>query len=153
MKRIEVKLHLPAVAPLLDVIKASADSLRHDLAAPLRLDSLDDEFRAEWEAELVAAQNEDVRLLLSLFGHEFFGTGIVALDGTNAEAVVRACSAVRLRLRTGALAALPDEELESGAVEVERLAEPVRRAFMCYVFLATLQDLILNNLDEAILGP
>lgn len=152
MKRIEVKLHLPAVAPLLDVIKAAADALGADLAAPLRLDDLEDEFRADWEAELVASQNEDVRRLLGMFDTEFFSTGVIALDEANAEAVVRACSAVRLRLRVGPLAALADEALEAGTVEVGRLSEPTGRAFMCYVFLATLQDLILSHLDSAILG-
>jgi hypothetical protein len=152
MKRIEVKLHLPAVAPLLDVIKGAADSLRDGLAAPLRVEGLDAEFRAAWQDELAAGQNEDVRLLLSLFGKEFFTTGIIALDGTNAEPVVRACAAVRLRLRGRELAALPDETLEDGTVELAQLTEPVRRAFMSYVFLATLQDLVLNHLDTAILG-
>jgi hypothetical protein len=152
MKRIEVKLHLPAVAPLLDVIKGTADSLRDGLAAPLRVEGLDTEFHGEWEAELVAAQNEDVRLLLSLFGSEFFGTGIVALDEANAEAVARACAAVRLRLRGRALAVLSDEALEAGSVEAAQLEEPVRRAFMCYVFLGTLLEIILSHLDSAILG-
>ncbi len=152
MKRIEVKLHVPAVAPLLDVIKGAADSLRDGLAAPLRVEGLDADFRAAWQDELAAAQNEDVRLLLSLFDREFFSTGIIALDGANAEAIVRACAAVRLRLRVLELAALPDESLEDGTVELGQLAEPVRRAFMCYVFLATLQDLVLSHLDTAILG-
>jgi hypothetical protein len=152
MKRIEVKLSLTAVAPLLDAIKAAADSLGSSLAAPQRFDGLDDELRLAWEAELVAVQNEDVRLLMSLFDREFFSAGLIALDEANAEAVVRACSALRLRLRVHALAPLTDEALEAGTVEVERLAEPVRRAFMGYVFLATLQDLILSHLDHAILG-
>ena len=152
MKRIEVKLNLPAVAPLLDAIKAAADSLADGLAAPLRLDDLDAEFAAAWQAELVEAQNGDVRALLALFDREFFSSGIVAFDETNAEAVVRACSALRLRLRAGPLAGQTDEELESGAVEPERLEPPVARAFMAYVFLATLQDLILRHLDSTILG-
>ncbi len=151
MKRLEVKLHLPAVAPLLDVVKVTADSLGGGLAAPQRLDGLDDEFRSDWEAELVAAQNEDVRRLLALFGREFFGTGIIALDEANAEPVMRACAALRLRLRAGELAVLPDEALESGAVDVAGLAEPVQRAFMSYVFLATLQDLCLSHLGPAVL--
>jgi hypothetical protein len=152
MKRIEVKLSLPAVAPLLDVIKAMADTLGSALAAPLRIEGLDEEFFAAWRAELVEAQNADVRALLALFDRDFFGTGVVALDEANAEPVVRACSALRLRLRNRALVELPDEVLEGGAVELGQLAEPVRRAFMAYVFLATLQDLILSHLDTAIRG-
>jgi hypothetical protein len=152
MKRIEVKLSLPAIAPLLDVLKAMADTLDTALAAPLRMEGLDEEFFAAWQAELLDAQNTDVRALLAMFDREFFSTGIVALDEANAEPVVRACSALRLRLRTRALAELPDEVLEGGAVELAQLEEPVRRAFMAYVFLATLQDLILSHLDTAIKG-
>jgi len=37
MKRIEVKLSLPVVAPLLDVIRELGDGLRERLAAPLTL--------------------------------------------------------------------------------------------------------------------
>ncbi|MEI6862423.1 MAG: hypothetical protein WCL04_09255 [Verrucomicrobiota bacterium] len=147
-----MKLHLPAVTPLLDVVKVAADSLGGCLAAPLRHDGLDAEFRSDWEAELVAAQNEDIRLLLALFGHEFFGTGVIVLDEANAEPVMRACAALRLRLRAHDLGALPDEALESGAVHVAGLAEPVQRAFMSYVFLATLQDLCLSHLGPSVPG-
>ena len=152
MKRIEVKLSLPAVAPLLDVIKGMADTLGSALAAPLRLEGLDEEFFAAWRAELIEAQNTDVQALLALFDLEFFSTGIVGLDEANAEPVVRACSALRLRLRNRVLGDLTDEMLEGGAVELAQRAEPVRRAFMAYVFLATLQDLILSHLDTAIKG-
>jgi hypothetical protein len=153
MKRIEIKLSLPAVAPLLDVIKAMADTLGDSLAAPAGLDDLDADFRAAWQAELLTAQNGDVRALLALFNKEFFtAPHVVTLDEDNAEPIARACSALRLRLRGHALAGLADEDLEGGAVEVLSLAEPVRRAFMAYVFLATLQDLILSHLDTAILG-
>ena len=41
MKRIEVKLSLPVVAPLLDVIKTVADSLKAELASPLAMTDLD----------------------------------------------------------------------------------------------------------------
>jgi len=46
--------------------------------------------------ELLAAQNEEVRVLLSLFDEEFFTDGVVAFDEDNAEVIVRACAAVRL---------------------------------------------------------
>ena len=44
------------------------------------------------------------------------------------------------------------EALEAGSVEAAQLEEPVRRAFMCYVFLGTLLEIILSHLDSAILG-
>ena len=152
MKRIEVKLALPVVAPLLDVIKELADNLSRNLAAPLALKDLDEDFQAAWREELLSTQNEEVRTLLALFDEEFFSDGVVAFDETNAEIIVRACAAVRLRLRENYLKPLGDEMLESGDLDLMTLEEPLRKAFMCYLFLATIQELIIQHLDESILG-
>ena len=151
MKRIEVKLALPVVAPLLDVVKGMADSLRRNLAAPPGLGDLDAEFSAAWTDELLAAQNVDVQTLLALFNEEFFTDGVIAFDEDNAEQIVRATAAVRLRLREYYLKPLGDETLESGNVELAQLDEPLRKAFMCYLFLATIQELIIQHLDASIL--
>ena len=151
MKRIEVKLALPVVAPLLDVIKGLADGLRKNLAAPLGLGDLDAEFGAAWTSELLETQTADVQALLAMFNDEFFAEGVIAFDEDNAEQIIRATAAVRLRLREQYLKSLGDEALESGNVELETLAEPLRRAFMCYLFLATIQELIIQHLDSSIL--
>ena len=151
MKRIEVKLALPVVAPLLDVIKELADGLRKTLAAPLALTDLDSDFHQSWVGELLCAQNDDVHTLLALFDDEFFREGVVAFDEENAECIVRACAAVRLRLRERYLKPLGDETLESGDVDMAKLDEPLRKAFMCYLFLATVQELIIQHLDSSIL--
>jgi hypothetical protein len=151
MKRVEVKLSLPVVAPLLDVIKSASDSLQGQLAAPVAMKDLEPEFQDTWTGELRTAQNEDVRTLLALFDSEFFSTGVISFDEENAEAIVRACSAVRLRLRARYLTELNDETLEGGDLELEDLEEPARKAFMCYLFLATIQELIIQHLDSSIL--
>ncbi|HVS52774.1 MAG TPA: hypothetical protein VHD62_10490 [Opitutaceae bacterium] len=150
-KRIEVKLALPVVAPLLDVIRELADSLKQNLAASTPLPDIEPEFREAWQGELLTAQNDDVRTLLALFNDEFFTEGVVAFDDDNAEAIVRACAAVRLRLREVYLKPLGDEALESGDVDLLALDDPLRKAFMCYLFLATVQELIIQHLDESIL--
>ena len=152
MKRIEVKLALPVVAPLLDVIRELGESLRRNLAAPIALKDLDPEFSEAWTDELLATQNDEVRTLLSLFDDEFFSEGVVAFDEANAEVIVRACAAVRLHLREKYLKPLGDETLESGEVDMNGLDEALRKAFMCYLFLATIQELIIQHLDESILG-
>ncbi len=152
MKRIEVKLALPVVAPLLDVIKELADNLSKHLAAPIALRDLEADFHSAWVDELLAAQTTEVQVLLGLFDEDFFREGVVAFDEDNAEVIVRACAAVRLRLREKYLAPLGDETLEGGDVDLMTLAEPLRRAFMCYLFLATIQELIIQHLDESILG-
>jgi hypothetical protein len=151
MKRIEVKLALPVVAPLLDVIKEMADSLRRSLAAPQALTEIDEEFGAAWADELVLAQNGDVQAMLGLFNDDFFKDGVIAFDEDNAEQIVRATAAIRLRLRERYLKPLGDESLESGNVDLEGLDERLRKAFMCYLFLATIQELIIQHLDSSIL--
>jgi hypothetical protein len=151
MKRIEVKLALPVVAPLLDVVRELAEDLRRNLAAPLAVDDLEAEDRGAWVDELLATQNEEVRTLLALFDDEFFAEGVVAFDEDNAEVIVRACAAIRLRLRLHYLGGLGDETLESSNVDLQALPEPLRRAFMCYLFLATIQELIIQHLDSSIL--
>ncbi|MGA3006679.1 MAG: hypothetical protein ABSE59_02190 [Opitutaceae bacterium] len=151
MKKIEVKLSLPIVAPLLDVIKSTADDLRGSPAASSSGRDIDEDLRETWMGELMALQASDCRTLLGLFDREFFSTGTIAFDEGNAEPIVRACAAVRLRLRENGLKALEDESLESGNIELEALAEPMRKAFTCYLFLATIQELIIQHLDSSII--
>ncbi len=152
MKRVEVKLSLPIVAPLLDVVKELADGLKSTLAAKPELPEADLDFRDLWSGELLESQTEDINALLGLFNEEFFSEGVVAFDQTNAERIARACSAVRLHLRERYLKPLGDEALETGEIEAGNLDETVRKAFMCYLFLATIQELIIQHLDESIIG-
>ncbi|MBI3885931.1 MAG: hypothetical protein HY302_09425 [Opitutae bacterium] len=152
MKRVEVKLNLAVVAPLLDVIRAAADDLRPMLAVDPRLPANDAEFAAEWTRELLAAQNSDLGRFLALFNAEFFVDGVIALDTPNSEPILRACSAVRLRLREKYLRPLGDETLETGEVPPDKkLTANQRRAFAADVFLATLQELIVQHLDPTAL--
>lgn len=152
MKRVEVKLSLAIVAPLLDVIKGLADDLGADLATTVVPVDQDQDFQKAWRDELIGAQNADVKVLLALFNDEFFAEGVIAFDEANAEPIVRACAALRLRLRSHPLAALGDEPLESGSVDLAGLEEPVRKAFLCYLFLATIQELIIQHLESNIIG-
>jgi len=152
MKPFEVKLVLPVVVPLLEVVRELAEGLRHTHATLPELPATDVIFRDLWKGELLLAQGEDLAALLALFNDDFLAEGVVAFDQHNAEQIVRACSAVRLRLRERHLQGLGDEALESGEVELAKLSEPVRKAFMCYLFLATLQELIIQRLEESIIG-
>ncbi|MBS0633505.1 MAG: hypothetical protein JSS11_16470 [Verrucomicrobia bacterium] len=152
MKRVEVKLSLAIVAPLLDVIKGLADDLGSDLATTVAPVDHDQDFQQAWRDELIGAQNADVKVLLALFNDEFFAEGVIAFDEANAEPIVRACAALRLRLRSHPLAQLGDEPLESGSVDLAGLEEPVRKAFLCYLFLATIQELIIQHLESNIIG-
>ena len=80
------------------------------------------------------------------------GQNIAGARVYNAEVILRACAAVRLRLREHALKTVGDEALETGELEISRLPRETNLAFSCYVFLATLQEVIIQHLDESILG-
>lgn len=146
MRYIDIKLSLPVVAPLLDVLRCSAEVLRDSLACPLSIDDLDSEMREVWSEELIQAQNSEVRALLALFDEDFFSTGMVRVAEADADAVVRATAALRLHLRKTMLNSIPDEALEAGGVDIDALKEPTKSAFLCYAFLASVQDLVLQHL-------
>ena len=100
MKRIEVKLSLPVVAPLLDLIKATVGDLDGRLAAPQHLQDLDEELRTGvagaicWTARMTTAAGFwRCSTASSLRAARW------AFDEDNAESVLRACAAIRLRLR------------------------------------------------------
>jgi hypothetical protein len=151
MKRVEVKLNLDAVAPLLDVMKSAADTLEPRLAVDPHVPEAESDFADAWKSELLEGQKTDLATLLGLFGSEFFATGVIALDPTNCEAILRACAAIRLRLRDQHLKGLDDENLESGDIPLDELPEVQRRAFAAYVFLATLQEVIVQHLDPTVM--
>lgn len=150
MKRVEVKLNLDAVAPLLDVMKAVADELEPRLAVEPHVPDHDADFADEWRRELLAGQKSDLDVLLGLFGSEFFSTGVIALDPVNAEPILRGAAAIRLKLRELHLQQLEDDRLEAGEIDVEDLPETTQRAFAAYVFLATLQEVIVQHLDPTV---
>jgi hypothetical protein len=155
MKRIEVQLNLAVVAPMLDVIKAMADDLREnrELLPEPAASAADADLRDPWMRELYASRKKDLEVLMGLFDERFFSEGVVRFEPGNAEEIARACSAVRLRIRERHLAAIEDDRLESSEdIDIAKLDAGIRRAFLCYIFLATIQELIIHHLDETIIG-
>lgn len=151
MKRVEVKLDLTNVAPLLDVLKSASDALRDRLALPLNLAVLDPDSAEQWKSDLVVSQNEDIDVLLKLFNREFFTEETVAFDEANADAVVRACSALKLYLYYEYLSDLDDEDFESDAVSYDLLTVAQQKPFLAFMFLDTLQKVIMRHLNDLIL--
>jgi hypothetical protein len=152
MKRVEVKLDLTNVAPLLDVLKEASEHLRGRLALSLDKAGIDSESEELWTSDLVAHQNEDIDVLLALFNREFFREEIVAFDEANADAVVRACSALKLYLYYEYLADLNEEDFESDEVAYDSLADAQQKPYLAFMFLDTLQKVIMRHLNDMILG-
>lgn len=149
MKRIEIKLSQPIVAPLLDFVKPIADELREDLVFEPCFPDSDPQFQEVWKEDLIQAQAEDAGAFMTLFDREFFETGNIVIDEENADPVLRATAAIRLKLRNGYMKEVPDEVLEKGDVQFEDLAFPEQQAYACYLFLATIQEIVIKHLDMA----
>jgi len=147
MKRIEVKLSVSVVAPLLDVLKSIAyeSPEQESKQAPRDIDS---DFREVWNEELLAHQKTDMDVLFGLFNENFFIDGSIILDPNNGEPVLRSCAALRLRLRETVLRDIKDEDLEGGQIHLENLPDSIVRAFMGYLFLATIQELIIKHIEQ-----
>jgi hypothetical protein len=149
MKQVEIRLNISAVAPLLDVIKAAADDLRGLLAIKATFPDHDAEFNETWTQDLMAAQNSDVRELLGLFDSDFFADGSIAIDARNCDSLLRACSAVRIRILTRWLAGIPTEVIEDEDAPVESIPVEQRLPFAAYTFLDQIQKIILEHLHPA----
>jgi hypothetical protein len=147
MKQVEIRLNISAVAPLLDVIKTAADDLRTNLAVKATFPEQDVEFNETWTQDLMAAQNSDVRELLGLFDSDFFTEGAIAIDSNNCESLLRACSALRIRILTRWLEEVPAEIIEDEDAPVSLIPEEIRLPFAAYTFLDQIQKIILEHLD------
>ncbi len=151
MKRVEIKLDLTNVAPLLDVLKHASDVLSNRLAVPLDLPTLDADSVQDWSGELIESQNHDIDGLIKLFNREFFSEETIAFDEANAEAVIRACSALKLYLYNEYLADLDEEDFESDNVVFDVLTERQQKPYLAFMFLDTLQKVIMRHLNDFIL--
>lgn len=149
-KRIEIRLALPVVGPLIDRLRPLAEADRDKLAVPVDLRGVEEDLQAHWCDDLVATLGSDLAFFAGLFGEKFRATGTIEFDEREALAVLRACSILRLRLRAGELQEVTDEQLEEGEVDFFRLSEKARGAFTCYLFLASLQENLVRHLDPGI---
>ena len=150
MKRVEIKLNISAVAPLLDIIKQAADDLRENLAIRATFPEDDADFNETWTSELLAGQNSDVRELLALFGSDFFSDGSIAIDSRNSESLLRGCSALRIQILTRWLQGIPADLLEEEDVPPEAISDEMRVPFAAYTFLDQVQKIILEHLDPTV---
>lgn len=151
MKQIEVNLNLSVVAPLLDFIKPILETLERETAFAPGMEEADRELESVWREGLIHTQMQDCETLMDLFDGEFFDSGRIELNSKNGDAILRAASAIRLKVRGTALADMSDELIESGEVELSKLSENERVGFAAYLFLATLQEIVIRHLgiDES----
>lgn len=148
MPDISFKMHPGLIAVLCDFISNCANSLiEGGFAQQVAIPEDDADLQEAWFQELRQALSRDCDTILRLIRDPNFGKGTVKMKDYEAENIMRACSAVRLRLRDTALASISDESLENGEIETGSEDMTIQRALAAYIFLAHLQDSLIQALD------
>jgi hypothetical protein len=135
---------LPA---LLDLVKMVGGSLGEELAVGSPYRSGDPELDAAWEASLLEALRDDALVLESMLRESDDGNGQLVIPEEQAEGVLRAASAVRLRIQQTLLKGVDERGLERGEVDLQSLTPVQQKGYMGYVFLANLQEILVRYVD------
>lgn len=125
---LEMRLSLPIALPLVEFI----EELAWDHA----------------DSDSATRTHADIAVLLGVFrphgGLE--NTGVITIPARHAQAILRATTWLRFKIRHRHLLGLSDEELEqANAIPITEKITAGNRAGMAYVFLATVQQAILEN--------
>ena len=150
MKIIEFRFDISVVAPLLDLIREIGEELKEHtvvIPGPGNQDAEDPTLNEIWREELIEAQTEDCRKFLALFGKNFFENGKVSVRQDNAEAILRACAAIRLRLHETRLRDIPPSARLDMSKYQGNPEKPLFSALNCFHFLSELQAVILKHLN------
>lgn len=151
MKPVEMRLNVEAVKPLLDHIKPLIESLHNRLAAPgSPPPDEDDVMDGFWRQDLLISQQQDVSLLVNLFDEQFLETGRAILDLNKADQILRACAALRLKLRECSLSKLDEEVLESGEIDFDSFNFDERIGYGAYMLFASLQEMIIAQMENPV---
>lgn len=146
MRSIEVTLNVGVVAPLLDFIKPVLGRLETETAFAADMAQADRELENVWRDGLIHTQVSDCRTLVGLFGREFLDSGRIELNEENADPVLRAAAAIRLKLRQTALKNLADEVLSTEKIDVDAITRDEKLGFEAFLFLERIQEVILRHL-------
>jgi len=107
----------------------------------------DEDLAFWWLGSLKELMDEDCSALLGLISSPRFGRGAIRIDEETAERVLRAASAIRLRLQEYHLGRVSEEDLELGNVDYGRLNQEDQLYFRAYHILAAIQEKIVEGMD------
>ena len=146
MRSIEVTLNVDVVAPLLDFIQPVLRLLESEPAFAADMAQADCELESVWRDGLIQTQVADCKCLVGLFGREFLDSGRIELNDGNADAVLRAAAAIRLKLRQTALRHIGDDTLTTERIDPEAITREERLGFEAFIFLERIQEVIIKHL-------
>jgi hypothetical protein len=149
MIKLEFQASPQVVALCARFISEAGDGLQEGGTIQFSAPDLDDEdFVEAWESGLQEELDADLASLEYLVGHRNFGRGDVELKPEVAEAVLRACSAVRLWLRTNKLSDIDDVEMEKLVLDELDFSTPSGLVLLAYSVLGYLQEVLIQILME-----
>ncbi|HLP07346.1 MAG TPA: hypothetical protein VK178_04210 [Opitutaceae bacterium] len=150
-KRLELKLPAPVVGPLLEyLLPLARETGEGALAFEPDLKAIEADFRDDWRADLANQSQDDQTRFAAIFDtEEFRKEGIAEFGPEDCEPLLRAASALRLKLRTRKLGALADSALENGEIDFARMNKEEQTAITAYMLLASLQEIVIRHLDPS----
>jgi hypothetical protein len=148
MKRIDVSLNVAGVVRLLDFLRPVLKALETEVAFAPQMAEADRELAGVWREGLIHTQVEDCRRFLALFDAAFLNTGAVAITTENADAVLRATSAIRIKVRTGILARITDAQLHEGASDGVGLTDAEKSGMAVLRLMQQLQDVARQHFAD-----
>jgi hypothetical protein len=146
MKRIDVTLNVGVIAPLLDFLKPVLKALEKETAFAPEMAEADRELAGLWREGLIHTQVNDCRIFMKLFDAEFLNSGKIVITEENADAVLRATSAIRIKLRVGVLAGVSDHDIRNDCVNLGAVSENERAGYAALLLMKQLQDVVLEHL-------
>jgi len=150
MIRLDLELDPQLVEFSWELIREALVDLKQDPDDRFAPTDPDDEDLAEaWTDSLREELDVDFQSLTTLFTDNRFGEETIELKPEAAEGILRACSSIRLWLRTRRLKDVTDETLEGGIVNLETMEPEPRLAYFTYGLLAYLQETLIGLLDGA----
>ncbi len=147
MRQIEIRLDPALVDSLLKTIQPALDELQDKLATPAEFPDEDELLEDFWKSDLLNSQREELKVIANLFDDEFMLSGRALIAADEMDKVIRACSAIRLKLRETMLAPINDTQLEEGNLEGVEWTDELQIGYAAYALFASLQELIISQLS------
>lgn len=102
--------------------------------------------RQLWIEQLKSTLAADMEVFWTLIGDQRFGNEPLVLSPAEAESVLRAAASLRMRIREAFLSDVEDGVLEKGMLDVQSLPPDLQKAYVSYIFLGSLQELLISHL-------
>lgn len=144
---IDLKIAPELLAAMRKMVGMATEQLKQ---APNPLPAIhqdDPEMEYFLQEDLLGALGKDLELLERTLAEGGLGDQPIKLDEAELESLVRACAAIRVKVRDTALRSISDETLEYSDLDLLKQPLEVQQAYSFYLFLAAIQSTFISYLD------